>query len=227
MRILALDAATEACSAALDDHGEVRERFEIAPREHANLLLPMAHGLLAEAGWRLHELDALAFGRGPGAFTGLRIAAGAAQGLAFGAELPVAPISDLAALAAGSARVCGVDRVLAVADARMDEVYWCAFETADSAAGPQPLAAERVAPPEAIPPHDYGADWTPAGNGWPAYESALAPLAARLGGVPACLYPRARDIARLGAAAVDRDEMVPADRATPSYVRDDVARKPG
>lgn len=227
MKILALDAATEACSAALYDHGEVRERFEIAPREHANLLLPMAHGLLAEAGWQLHELDALAFGRGPGAFTGLRIAAGAAQGLAFGAGLPVAPISDLAALAAGSARVCGTDRVLAVADARMGEVYWSPFEAATNAAGPRPLAAERVAPPETIPLHDYGQDWMPAGNGWPAYQSALAPLAARLGGAPECPYPRAGDIARLGAAAVGAGDTLPADQAVPSYVRDDVARKPG
>lgn len=227
MRILALDAATEACSAALYEDGDVRERFEIAPREHASLLLPMAHGLLAEAGWKLHDLDALALGRGPGAFTGLRIAAGVAQGLALGADLPVVPVSDLAALAVGAARTCGAERVLAVADARMREVYWCAFEAAGSAGGPRPVAMERVSAPADIPATGYGSDWVPAGNGWSAYASELAPLGAGLAGPVRFLYPRAGDIARLGAVGAERGDGLPAEQGLPSYVRDDVARKPG
>lgn len=226
MRLLALDAATEACSAALYEDGAVHERFEIAPREHANLLLPMAHALLAEAGWSPGQLDALAFGCGPGAFTGLRIAAGAVHGLALGSGLPVARISDLAALAAGAGRQQGADRVLVVADARMGEVYWGAFDNAGDTAGPRPITAERVADPASLLAWDFQGDWTPAGNGWPAYEDTLAPLADRLAGPVEFVYPRAADIARLGAVTADAGELVPAEQALPSYVRDDVARKP-
>lgn len=226
MKLLALDAATEACSAALYADGEVTERFEIAPREHARLLLPMAHELLGEAQWRPADLDVLAFGCGPGAFTGLRIAAGIVHGLALGAGLPVAPVSDLAALAAGAARGQGADHVLAVADARMGEVYWCPFECADDTPEPRPLGPERVAAPETIPLPDFDASWRPAGNGWAAHETTLAPLAARLGGSVVCAHPRAADIARLGAAMAETGRTVPVEDAIPTYVRDDVARKP-
>ncbi|UCE90616.1 MAG: tRNA (adenosine(37)-N6)-threonylcarbamoyltransferase complex dimerization subunit type 1 TsaB, partial [Pseudomonadota bacterium] len=127
MKLLAIETATEACSVALAVDGDVRDRFEIAPRGHAGLVLPMAKALLAEAGLGLRELDALVFGRGPGAFTGLRIAAGVVQGLAYGAELPVVPVSSLATLAQGVSAQTGASDVLAVFDARMGEVYWGAF----------------------------------------------------------------------------------------------------
>ncbi len=122
MRILALDTATEACSAALLLHGEVLERYEVLGRGHAERLLPMVQEVLAEGGVALAALDAVAFGRGPGAFTGLRIAAGVTQGLAFGAGLPVVPVSDLAALAARAAVHHGRRHVLACLDARMGQV---------------------------------------------------------------------------------------------------------
>lgn len=227
MKVLALDAATEACSAAINDRGEVRERFEIAPREHANRLLPMAHALLAQAQWRLQDLDAIAVGRGPGAFTGLRIAAGIAQGLALGDDLPVAPVSDLAALAAGAARTCQAQQVLAIADARMHEVYWCAFTGSGHDAGPTAITDERVSAPHAIPVMDYDDHWTPAGNGWAAYEGELAPLRERVSAAIQIQHPRAGDIACLGTAMARRGELVACEQALPSYVRDDVARKPG
>ncbi|MES1944241.1 hypothetical protein PC39_09005 [Salinisphaera sp. PC39] len=225
MRILALDAATEACSAALWRDGEMAERFEIAPRRHAELLLPMARELLAEAGLRLTDLDAIAFGRGPGAFTGVRIATGVVQGLAYGAGLPVAPVSDLAAQAARCARERGARRVLCLQDARMREVYWGAFECGDPDR-PEPAGPERVSEPATLSPERFDADWHGAGNGWEAYPEALAGLRERLGEVGAVTHPHAADIARLAAVMVERGETVDAAHAVPSYVRDDVARKP-
>ena len=127
MKILALDTATEACSAALLIDGEIRERFEIAPRAHARLLLPMLEDLLAEAGLKPAQLDAIAFGRGPGSFTGLRIAASVAQGIAFAADLPVLPVSTLAALAWPALRAARADQVFAAIDARMGEIYCAGF----------------------------------------------------------------------------------------------------
>ena len=102
MKLLALDTATEACSAAVWVDGAVLERYELAPRRHAALILPMIEAVLAEAGLSPPQLDAIAFGRGPGAFTGVRIAVGIVQGIAFAADLPVIPISTLAALALGA-----------------------------------------------------------------------------------------------------------------------------
>ncbi len=223
MRILALDAATEACSAALIGPDLALSRFEVAPRRHADLLLPMAEALLAEVGWSLRDLDALAFGRGPGAFTGLRIAAGLIQGLALGADLPVLGISDLAALAAGARRTAGIERCLVVNDARMQEVYWAAYDVND-ADEPRCLGEEQVAPPTAVVAPT--GDWHPAGNGWAAYPDVLATLQAAAMGPVAVKYPHALDIARLAVPRVARGEAGSAADAAPVYVRDQVARKP-
>nr|VFJ43097.1 MAG: tRNA threonylcarbamoyl adenosine modification protein YeaZ [Candidatus Kentron sp. FM] len=127
MKILAIDTATDACSVALHLDGDYREIHELAPRRHAEILLPRIRTLLSEAALSLRDLDALAFGRGPGAFTGVRIATGVIQGLAFGADLPVVPISSLHALAQGAWRERGEGNVLAAFDARMGEVYWGAY----------------------------------------------------------------------------------------------------
>lgn len=225
MKLLALDAATEACSAALYHDGEIQERFELAPRRHAELLLPMAKELLAEANWQLKDLDALAFGRGPGAFTGVRIAVGLVQGLAYGAGLPVAPVSDLVAQALRCAREGGARKVLCLQDARMEEVYWAAFDCRDSTI-PQALGPERVDKPDALPAENFDTAWHGAGNGWAAYQTALAPLTSRLAAVGDVTHPHAADIARLAARMVENGETVDAAHTMPSYVRDEVARKP-
>ena len=124
MKLLALDTATEACSVALNIDGELTEHYELLPRRHSRELLPMVEKIIAAAGLSLTQLDAVAFGCGPGAFTGLRVATAMAQGLAFGADLPVIPVSTLAALAQQAHRCYQSTHVLAAIDARMDEVYW-------------------------------------------------------------------------------------------------------
>jgi tRNA threonylcarbamoyladenosine biosynthesis protein TsaB len=222
MRILALDAATEACSAALLDGTALTERFEVIGRGHANRLLPMVDALLREAGRPLREIDAIAFGRGPGGFTGLRIAAGIAQGLAAGAGKPVLPVSNLAAIAAGAARTHGPALVVACLDARMNQVYWAAFDT--GAMPPRPLTPESLADPDAVElPGDsryYG-----AGHGFAAYPALVARLGDRLVGVDGQALPRAGDIARIGAAQLEAGEGVPAARGLPVYLRDDVVHR--
>ncbi|VFM95033.1 MAG: tRNA threonylcarbamoyladenosine biosynthesis protein TsaB [Candidatus Kentron sp. G] len=144
MKIFAIDTATDACSAALHLDGGCREIHELAPRRHAEILLPRIRTLLSEAALSLRDLDALAFGRGPGAFTGVRIATGVIQGLAFGADLPVVPVSSLHALAQGAWRERGEENILAAFDARMGEVYWGAYRldaTGDNEEGTLPCAA--------------------------------------------------------------------------------------
>lgn len=226
MRLLALETATEACSVALWLGGECRERYQIAPRAHAELILPMAEALLQEAGLRLTALDAVAFGRGPGAFTGVRVATAVAQALGFAAELPVVPISTLAVLAQGALREGPGDRVLAMLDARMGELYWGAFTLAGGVARAQGL--ECVARPERVPTPAPG-HWLAVGSGWPVHRAALT---ARFG-TALCLrwlaqpaYPRASDLAPLAAAALAAGEARDPAEAQPVYLRDRVAEPP-
>ncbi len=123
-RILALDTATEACSVAVLDGDRVYASFELCARDHTRRILPLVQQLLAVAGLTLHQMDALAFGCGPGSFTGVRIGVGIAQGLALGADLPVIGISTLQTMAQSAWRLQQSEQVLAAIDARMGEVYW-------------------------------------------------------------------------------------------------------
>lgn len=218
MKILALDTSTEACSVAIWVDGAINERFKLD--RHSEHILPMVQEVLAEAGLSLTQLDAIAFGRGPGSFTGLRIAAGVVQGLAFGANLPVVPVSSLAVLAQG----VGVPRVLAAADARMHQVYWGAY--ARNADGLVELeGAEIVIAPQAVPLAE-GEGWVGAGSGWDQYSAMLlARLGSRAQEWRKQCYPRAGDVARLGAAGFARGEAVPPEKALPVYIRDEVAVK--
>lgn len=213
MKILALDTATELCSAALLIGETLLSRESEMDRGHAEHILPMIDALLSEAGLTLGSLDAIAFGRGPGGFTGVRLAASVTQGLAFGADLPVVPVSDLLAVAQ---RAMDLDpialRVLVCNDARMQEVYWGCFER-----GAYGLATsageERVSPPADV--QSCGAA-TGAGRGFRIYP----PLRALVGPVHDELLPRAAEIARLAVHGT----RVPPDAALPVYLRDDVAR---
>ena len=128
MRILAIDTATEACSVALWNDGTVNAHFELCPREHTQRILPMVQDILTTSGTSLTDINALAYGRGPGSFTGVRIGIGIAQGLALGAELPMIGVSTLMTMAQGAWRKNGATRVLAAIDARMGEVYWAEYQ---------------------------------------------------------------------------------------------------
>lgn len=224
MRLLALDTSTEACSVALLLDGKLRLRFELTERSHAELVLPMVSSVLDEAGLALADLDGLAFGRGPGAFTGLRIASGVVQGLAFGADLPVAPVSSLAAVAE-QVRAAAGEPVLVCNDARMGEVYWGLFRReADGTV--LALADEAVSRPDSVGVGVPSARHV-AGNALPRYPALAARL--RTAGLQFHdgVYPRADAIARLGAIELAAGRGVPAEQALPVYVRNDVARPSG
>jgi tRNA threonylcarbamoyladenosine biosynthesis protein TsaB len=221
MRLLALDTSTEACSAALLIDGAVALRFEITERSHAELILPMVDSLLLAAGLELRDLDGLAFGRGPGGFTGLRIATGVIQGLAFGANLPVAPVSSLAAVAEQVPAARG-ELVLVCNDARMGEVYWAVFRSGEPG-GVEAVTAESVSPPDRVP-LDLAALRHAAGNGIARYPELRQRLAGAGLQIHDGLYPRADAIARLGARELAAGRGVAAEMALPVYVRDDVAK---
>lgn len=223
MKILAIETATEACSAALLVDDQITERFELAPRGHGQLILPMMDELLSEAQLTLAALDAIAFGRGPGAFTGLRIAAGVVQGVAFALDLPVIPISSLAALAHGVFRTSGQRRILAALDARMNEVYYASYEVSvDDRL--MLIGEERLAPPPQVPA--YGAGWTGAGTGWMAYGDALQQSTGiARDKVLSTHFPRAYDVALLAADAFAHRLIVRAEEVEPVYLRNEVAWK--
>jgi tRNA threonylcarbamoyladenosine biosynthesis protein TsaB len=224
LKLLALDTATEWCSVALSLESAMLERESRALRGHGDQLLAMVDELLAQSGTALTSLDAIAFGRGPGAFTGLRLAASVAQGLAYSAGLPVIPVSDLRALAQQSL-AGAADGALALAchDARMGEVYWAGFTAVDGHA--TAATDEAVDRPEAMLAAAQAwlgnARAAGAGSGFAVYP-ALAPLVARLDPLLAAARPRAREIGALAAHDGLR-VAVPPEQAWPVYVRNNVA----
>jgi tRNA threonylcarbamoyladenosine biosynthesis protein TsaB len=225
MKLLAIETAAEACSAALLLDGEISLRHQLQPRKQSELILPMLDELLLEAGLKPTQLDAIAFGCGPGSFTGVRIAAGVAQGVAYAADLPVARVSTLAALAQGHFRVSGYRKLLPAFDARMQEVYWGCYQVQENglvqALFPDEIAAaEKVTPPQ-------GGSWHGVGSGWGSYGAELSALmGSGLENVTPDVYCSAHDVALLGANGFEQGEVVSAEEALPQYLRDDVAKKP-
>ena len=217
MQLLALDTSTEFCSAALWLEGELRTRRVHAGQLHSSLVLPMVDELLQEAGLSLRQLDGIAYGAGPGSFTGLRIACAVTQGLAFGAELPVVGVSTLASLA----QQTDADCVLTVLDARMAEVYWAAYER--TANGWNCVLEPVLSVPESVIVPDVR-DWVGAGNGFAALEASLLPrLQGQLTRIYSELMPDAAAVAVLAAPVFARGEGVDAALAAPVYLRDKVA----
>jgi tRNA threonylcarbamoyladenosine biosynthesis protein TsaB len=218
LKLLAFDTSTEYCSAALHLDGRVLSRATHAGNRHSELLLPMIGELLAEAGLGTRELDGIAFGKGPGSFTGLRIGCGIAQGLALGADLPVVGVVTLEAMAWAHSP----GKIIASLDARMHEVYYAAYERTES--GLTRHIAPGVFKPDAVPLPE-GEGWRGRGNGFSSYPPLAERLGARLAGFEAEAWPDARAIAELALPAFLAGEALPADRAEPFYVRDKVALK--
>lgn len=231
INILALDTATESCSAALLSEGKLTTREMEFERGHAEHILPMIDAVLIEAGLRLPEMDAIAFGRGPGGFTGVRLAASIVQGLAFGANLPVVPISDLAALAQRAFDLAfAPDRVLVCSDARMQEVYWACYDRAENGFA-KLVGKERVGPPDSV---KLPAAWigipdrsvAGIGRGFRAYPTLRDSVGPKVLVARDDLLPRAAEIAQLAALDVSGGRLLKPEEAIPVYLRDNVAQPP-
>lgn len=214
MRILALETSTEYCSCALSVDGDVQEVFEHAGQRHSSLLLPMVARLMADCGVTFGALDAIAFGAGPGSFTGLRIACATAQGLAFARDTPVLPVSTLEALAEDG----GAIRALCCLDARMGELYLAAY----AREGPdwRCVHAPCLVKPGALP--ELPGPWAGIGSGFAIHAEALVARYAPAVVAPQAV-PRARAVAALGTRGFGRGEALPAAQALPVYLRDKVA----
>lgn len=222
MKLLAIDTATEACSVALHVEGRIHARWAEAPREHGERVLAMLDEVLTEAGLRARDLDGLALGRGPGAFTGVRMATGVVQGIALGLALRVVRVSTLAALAQGGYRQHGGSHWLPAIDARMGEVYWGAYRI-DAAGVAVATMAETVASPDRVPV-PAGGHWDGIGTGWVTWGDRLA---ARLGDCFGCdrghALPVAADLLPAALRAWSNGEAVAPAQAVPAYLRDRVA----
>lgn len=229
MKILAIDTATEACSAALYIDGELSSSYQLAPREHSRLILKMIDELLSAANLSVSDVDAIAFGQGPGSFMGLRIAAGVVQGIAFAHDIPVIPVSTLKAIAQRAYEQTAVPRILVAIDARMDEVYWAAYRLQ----GGQWIsdAAECVISPDKIRlseiPTEQEKSWVGAGSGWQSYaDRLLAGSDFLLHEQLADCFPSAEVIAKLAVDEFKAGNTVSAAEAIPVYLRNEVAKKP-
>lgn len=198
IKLLAIDTATDACSVAIYLHNQILERFCIAARTHTRLLLPMIDDLLKEADISLAEIDAFAFGRGPGSFTGIRIACSVIQAFSFGINKPVVPVSTLRALAQGAARTSGATQVFASLDARLESLYWGLFEIGAEGIM-QPVSDEQLSLTDQI--------HLPAGS-WQKMTG----------------YPHAEDIARIAVDEYQAGNAIAASLALPVYLRDEIVK---
>ncbi|OAT54387.1 tRNA (adenosine(37)-N6)-threonylcarbamoyltransferase complex dimerization subunit type 1 TsaB [Providencia heimbachae] len=223
-RILAVDTATEACSVALLCDGEIISRFAISPREHTQKVLPMVEEVLAEAGMKLNQLDALAFGRGPGSFTGVRIGVGISQGLALGANLPMIGVSSLMALAQGAFRIVGQANVLVAIDARMSEIYCAQYQRNEQGFW---LGEETEA---VLIPDDFKAkfsslrgQWGCAGTGWEAYPQLLAEQSFITDSQ--VTLPDAQDMLPIALQLWQAGKVIAVEEVEPTYLRNEVTWK--
>ena len=220
MNLLALETATECCSVALSCDGEIITRSEYAPRRHAELLLPMCEAVLAEAGISRRHLDAIAVGRGPGAFTGVRLAISAAQGMALALDLPVLPVSSLAALALDAPD--DTHPILAVIDARMGEVYAGLFKRSSDGLVAS-IGAETVGVADQIS-LPRSSQWHVIGSGWDSYGNLiLGQMKVAPASTTGRRYPQAAAVARIAGPDLAAGAGLAPEFAMPTYLRDKVA----
>jgi len=221
MKILAIDTATEACSVALLSDNEVEEIFEIIPRQHTERVLPMVDSVLQKAGVSLSQLDALAFNCGPGSFTGVRVGTSVVQGLAFSVDLPVIPVSSLAALAQLAYREGQHKQVLSSIDARMNEMYWACYQESNGLM--TLIGEERVSKVENV---EVEGSWHCQGSGWDTFQTELnESKSVSITSSSLTCFPHAQDIAVLAADLYKKGMTVKAEDAIPTYVRDEVTWK--
>ena len=223
VKLLAFETSSREGSVALQVDGTVQQELIAVPREQTGQLLPLTARLLGGAGLSLRDLDAIAFGRGPGSFTGLRIAAAAAQGLGMATGLPLLPVSSLAATAQGLWRTHGSSNTLVCVDARMGEVYWAAFEIYGGVA--RVVGTEQLTAPEAVTSVGL-ASWSAGGNAFAVYSDELAELTAQARAVFAAACPRAVDLFPLAAADLVAGRGRVPEEANPAYLRSESAWKP-
>jgi tRNA threonylcarbamoyladenosine biosynthesis protein TsaB len=237
MKLLSVETSTEACSAALYVDGIISECFELTPKEHTRLILPMIDSLMSAAGLKPQQLDALAFSCGPGSFTGVRIATGVVQGIALGADLPVVPVSTLAAIAQDffdnnedkvkgerfKAELSDINVAYIAMDARMGEIFWGVYQR-DEQGFAELIGKEAVTLAADIQFPDMPG--VGVGSGWGVYQQQLMMrLAGLVSYYEADKLPRARSVARLGARGFQQGRAVAVEQAMPVYLRDKVAKK--
>lgn len=216
--LLAIDTSTEACSAALLCAGQVCSRFEVKPRAHNRLILTMIRDLCADANIELSALQAIAFGQGPGSFTGIRMAAGIVQGIAFGANIPVIPISTLQLLAQTAYDKHGFTSVAVAMDARLNEYYFNLF-TLDEHELMQPLGEDCITNLNALR-LPGGHDWHAVGDAWLLDSTQyLADQLARFNKKSLLIHPNATSLIALATPKIERGEMLPPEKALPRYLR--------
>lgn len=222
--ILAFDTATEACSVALIIDRQISERFIVAPREHSIHILPMVDSLLKEAGIILSNIDVISFGSGPGSFTGVRIGIGIAQGLAFGADLPLLGISTLATLAQGAKRETGANRVLSAINARKGAVYWApyCFKKDSGWLASSECSVIKLDNTEVIIRSVSDGEWTYAGTGWQFYPSIISNshIYLRSGKT---LFPKAQDMIPIALQLLKSGKAMEANQVVePAYMHNEV-----
>lgn len=223
MNILALDSCSEMCSSALLCDGQYYEQHELTRRGHSDLVLGMMDNLFEQSGSVLTDVDVVAFGRGPGSFTGVRVGVSVAQGIAFARGIPVVPVSSLAAVAHKAAKTLDAEYIAVAMDARMGEIY-CAQYHFDGKTV-HLLTDERVCEPTAFKPFHQG-KCVGVGTAWRVYETPLmANFAGVIGHVDADCYPEARHIIALAEMEIQSGKLLSADQALPVYLRDNVAKK--
>ena len=224
MKLLAIETATESCSAALLINDEVFSVSEIAPRRHNEVILSMCEQVLVQGQTSLSQLDAIAFGRGPGAFTGVRIAASVTQGIAIGQDLPVVPVSSLAVMAQAAFEAKRVTSVLSCIDARMKEIYFGQYKLNDDQIM-ELIGDEKVAPPNTIN-IDVDDECYGVGSGWKLYAEVLHQALGKKLSYDEDLFPLAKHVAKLAKVYFKQGKVVSAVEALPVYLRDNVAQKP-